>query len=165
MRQDQNNPLNESIKDIENLKKTARENAENSNDVKTGKCSKEDELNEPAYMLYNNIAESTINILQNPEIVKVFKNISTKVDEEFSKNLVTLLAVTMTQSAHQAVIFYDDLLKQELTKQFDGLVNRMNITTADLEGSKSAITLLRKKIGDIENAIKIDDFNKENNNK
>ena len=164
MQQDQNNPLEESINDIKNLQDAVKTYAENSDDVKSGKCTKEDELNEPGYILYQHIAESTINILQNPEIVNAFKNISGELSEEVSKNLVTIMAVSMTQAAHHAVLFYDDLLKQELTKQFDEIAKYLNNTKADVEGSKSAISLLRKKISDIENAIKINNFNKKNGN-
>lgn len=151
------------IKDVEKLKDAAEKAAENTQDVKDKKCTAEDEKQEPAYILYQQIANSTINILQNPEIVKGFKEISDKVDPELSKNLVTLIAVAMTQSAHQAVLFYDAFLKRELDKQFDHIANSINKDRADINAITSAMQVFRERIGNLEKAAKSKEFQNQNN--
>lgn len=163
MEQNQTTKLDESIKDIEKLKETAEKAAENTKDVKEGKCTAEDEKQEPAYILYQQIANSSITILQNPEIVKAFKDISEKVDEELSKNLVTLIAVAMTQSAHQAVLFYDAFLKKELDKQFEHIADAINKDRADINATTSAMQVFRERIGNLEKLTKIEEFQKQNN--
>lgn len=155
-------PLNESIKDIKEYQDKLKKAAEESQDVKDGKCTLEDELKEPAYVLYNQIAESSIKILEIPAVVNIFAKLSKTLGEDMSKSIVELFALTMTQSAHQAVLFYDDLLKAELTKQFDNIGEHVNKSQAELEGIKEAINVHRKKIGEIENRIKIDTFIKDN---
>lgn len=156
-------PLTKTIDDIKEYQDKIKENAENSQDVKDGKCTKEDELKEPAYLLYNQIAESNIKILQMPPVVKAFEILNKNLGEESSKTLVELLAILMTQASHQAVLFYDDLLKQELTKQFDLYGDYLNKNIADVNGMKSAIEVIKKRVGNFEHDKTINKFSKENN--
>lgn len=151
------NKLDEAVNDIEKLKETAEKAAENSEDVKEGKCTAEDEKNELGYILYQNIANTNIQILQHPEVSKAFNNIADLTSEEVSQNLVTLIAIVMTQSAYQAILFYDDMLKAELSKQFDNITNAINGLGADNVGIQSAITIFKQKIGNIEKSLKIEE--------
>lgn len=159
----ESNSLEDSVKDLKEYQESIKEAAESSEDVKNGKCTVDDELHEPAYVLFNNIAESSIRILQIPEVVNSFKKLSETLGEDGSKTLVELLALTMTQSAHQAVLFYDDLLKSELTKQFDIYGNQLNQMMADIKGQSAAMSVFRKRLDTIEKDTKIKDFSQKNN--
>lgn len=156
-------PLTETVDDIKEYQNKVKENAENSQDVKDGKCTKEEELKEPAYLLYNQIAEANIQILQMPPVVKAFEKLNESLGEDAAKTLVELLAILMTQSSHQAVLFYDDLLKQELKKQFDLYGDFLNNTIADVSGIKSAIEVIKTRLGNFERDKKVEQFSKENN--
>ena len=66
----QNNPLNESIESIKRMQAKMEEAAGNTEDVKNGDATKEEEMQEPAYVLFNGIAETSIKILQSPTVVE-----------------------------------------------------------------------------------------------
>lgn len=155
-------PLNDSINDLRQCQENLKKKAAESEDVKEGKCTVEDELKEPAYLLYNQIAESSIRILQLPEVVKTFAKLSDKLGDDLAKSFVELLALTMTQSAHQAVLFYDDLLKAELTKQFDNVGEHLNDTRAVVEGHTGALSVFKTQLSEIQNKLKKDAFVKAN---
>lgn len=155
-------PFNDSVNELKQCQEDMKKKAEESPDVKEGKCTLEEELQEPAYLLYNQIAESSIRILQLPEVVKTFSALSDKFGDDLAKSFVELLALTMTQSAHQAVLFYDDLLKAELTKQFDNVGEHLNDTRAIVEGHSGALSVFKTKLNEIQTKLKKDAFAKAN---
>lgn len=157
-----NNPLNDSVNELKQCQENIKKKAEESDDVKDGKCTAEEELREPAYVLYNQIAESSIRILQLPEVVNIFAKLSSNIGDDIAKALVELMALTMTQSAHQAVLFYDDLLKTELTKQFDNIGEHLNDTRAIVEGHTGALSVFKTQLNEIQSKLKKDAFAKAN---
>lgn len=158
----QNSSLNNSIDDIKKWQDALHKQAEESEDVKNKKCTIEDEKREPAFMLYNQIAETSVKLLQLPEIVAAFAMLSKSIGEDEAKTLVEVLALTMTQSAYQAICFYDELLKAELTKQFDNVGEHLNTTRADVEAHSGVLAVFRKQLSEIQNKMKIETFTKEN---
>lgn len=159
----QKTPLNDSVNEIKTFQENIKKTAEQSEDVKAGKCTTEEELQEPAYVLYNQIAESSIKILQLPEVINTFSLLSEKFGDDTSKAIVELMAIAMTQSAHQAVLFYDDLLKAELTKQFDNIGEHLNMALADIAGHSGALSVFKSQLSDIQKKLQIDKFTKDNN--
>lgn len=157
-----NNPLNDSVNELKQCQDNLKKKAEEAADVKDGKCTAEEELREPAYVLYNQIAESSIRIIQLPEVVNIFAKLSGTLGDDIAKALVELMALTMTQSAHQAVLFYDDLLKAELTKQFDNVGEHLNGTRAIVEGHTGALSVFKTQLNEIQSKIKKDAFAKAN---
>lgn len=155
-------PFNDSINELRQCQEDMKKKAAEAPDVKEGKCTAEEELREPAYLLYNQIAESSIRILQLPEVVKTFSALSDKLGDDLAKSFVELLAMTMTQSAHQAVLFYDDLLKCELTKQFDNVGEHLNDTRAIVEGHTGALSVFKTQLNEIQTKLKKDAFAKAN---
>lgn len=150
------NPLAKAAQEIEDLANSARAMAEQSPDVKEGRISVEDELKEPAYVLYDQITKCTANIFRQPGIAGTFKHLSTIIGEEATADVMNIVAVCMTHSAHQAVLFYDDLLKDELKKQLDRIIEQTNKNGADLVAHGSAIKVFRKAINDINEKLLID---------
>lgn len=155
-------PLNDTIRDLENMRKAMNESIEQSEDVKNGKCTIDDEKHEAGYILYNQIAETNIKILSMPTTVEIFSKLSESLGEEMSRSLVELLAITMTQSAHQAIIFHDNLLKEEISKQFDNLVEHININHAEIAAHTGAIKVFKAQLNEIQKKLQIDSFTNEN---
>lgn len=141
--------LDLAVEDIKKLKAGAKKVAENSEDVKSGKCTVEDEMAEPAFRLYDQIANANIEILQNPEMVKAFNNIAECTSDELASNLAVVVAVAMTQASHQAILFYDELLKHEIDTALDYVYEGLNNMAADNEGLHKAFTAMKNKIDEL----------------
>lgn len=154
--------LSQEIDEIRKHQKKVNESAKDSEDVKSGKCTKEEELQEPGYVLYNHITECTVNILQSPTVEAAFDMLSKKLGDEATKALIDVFAISMTNSAHQAVLFYDELLKKELTKSFDSVGHHLNLAKADIQAHSGAIDVFRKRLDDIDKTINVNKLKKDN---
>lgn len=150
-----NEKVSNTIDEINRQREVVKENLINSDDVKAGKCTPEEELQEPSYILYDSIARSTIEILKQPIIDKSLSDLAKDTSDNFSKSLVELLAVVMTQSAHQAILCYDELLKNEISKNFDLVYERLNSTSASVESHKAVLKVFKASLNEIESKIKI----------
>lgn len=156
------NRLDKEIETIRKQQQAVNESAKEVKEVKEGKCTLEDELKEPKYVLYNQITECTIQILQSPTVVDAFTMLSEKLGDEVAGALVDIFAISMTNSAHQAVLFYDELLKKELTKSFDSVGHHINLAKADIQAHTGAIDVFRKRLDKLEQKQKIDKIKKDN---
>lgn len=149
-------------KSIESLKRASDELvniAKESDDVKSGKCTLEEELNEPAYVLFNQISESSVKILENEAINQAVIELSKQIGEDASIHLAELITIAMTNAAYYAVLSYDNLLKKELTKQFENVSHHINLSKSDIEGHAAVLTVFRKRLSDIEDRLKRGDIN------
>jgi predicted HicB family RNase H-like nuclease len=146
--------LKKTVNEIKDFKDFHSKKVEESND---------EEAKEPSHRLFHEISETTIKILQDPIMNQYFAEIAKELKEETVQQIVTVIAVCMTHSAYQAITFYDDLLKTELTKQFDNINHHINLSKADIEGIKAAFAILRKSQDEISKEIKINNFQKDNN--
>lgn len=154
-----NNPFNDTINkfnkktnDIDNETRKMDEN----ND-------KDKENDNPGYILYNAIANSSIELLKNDTVINTFKKLSDKLGEDLSKSIVEMFAILLTQSSYQSVLFYDSLLKKELDIQFKHYTEHINIAKADISAHHDVLKVLRKQLNDIQDKLKIKEFEKENN--
>ena len=155
------NPLDESIETIKNMQKVIEEQIENSDDVKEGINTKEEEMQEPQNLLFTKISESVILTLQNPDIINGFAVIhNSGFGKEATEVLINIIAITAATTAFNAMTFYDGLLKEELTKQFDHIANHINNSKSDIQGIMSACEVYKKKIGELENQLKLMSSNK-----
>jgi hypothetical protein len=158
-----NQPLEDSINDMkdvqEKLENATKPDSQDTPDSKDDKGA--------ANILFKQISETSIEILQTPEVEAMLDKISQNsgLNQNSMSALVSLIAICMTHSAHNAILFYDDLLKKELTKQMDNISHHMNLCKADIEGIKGAIQIHQKQIGIINNSLKIDDVIKNMNSK
>jgi len=159
-----NNPFNDTI---DSLKRTAKQVDEytRKKDAEENETpiNNEEKNTNPSFVLYDAIATSSISLLEDSEVVKTFKKIAENVGEDISKSLVELMAIVMTQSAYHAIIFYDKLLKKELDIQFNHIAENMNILKADTDGHHEVLKVFKKQLGDIQNKIKLENFQTENN--
>jgi hypothetical protein len=150
------NNLNDSINEIKDFSKNVEEAINNEDNELT----EEEKKEEPDYLLYNAISETSISILQQESVIKLFEKISDKLGDDITKSLIELMTLTMTHSAFNAIVFYDGLLKGELTNQFDHYGNHLNNTSAIVRSHDSVLEVFGKRITDLENKLKIDEINK-----
>ena len=124
----------------------------------------EDAFGQLGLRLFNQITETTIKIIETPEVENSIVTIATEMNmgQKSISALINLIAVAMTNSAQQAILFYDDLLKDELTKQFDNIGKHINLGKADMEGFKAALQVHQKQIGEINKTLLLNNLKKVN---
>ena len=156
--QEKFNPLAQAAKDIESLADSVRQIAAESPDVKAGRISVEDELKEPGYVLYTQIAKCTASIFSNQMVADTLKHLGSKIGEEAAADIMNLLAVCMTQASHQAIVFYDDLLKVELKQHMDRIIEQTNKNSATLQANNSVLQVYRKAINAINQKLMLSEI-------
>lgn len=147
--------------DNDAIKEKLRKIAEQSDDVKNGTVSVEDELKEPGYVLYGQILKSTTDILRTPDTKKLFDQLVTQFGEDTTASLMEFFAAAITQSSYNAVIFYNDLLKEELSKQFCLMGDTLNNCVADVKAHHGVLDAFGKRITAIEKRDKVDSIKKD----
>jgi len=146
--------------DYEVIQKKLREIAEQSEDVKSGKITVEDELKEPMYVLYGNILKSTTDILRTEETKKLFDKLIGKFGEDTTADLMEFFAAAITQASYNSVVFYDGLLKQELTREFGKFGDPLNQCIADVKAHSGVLSVFRKRIEALEKVAKVEEIKK-----
>lgn len=138
--------------------------AKNSEDVKAGRCTEEDEKQEPELVLFRKITETTLEILQDPEMGACFKLMENKgLNLEIIQALVRMMAIAMSTSAFNAISFYDDLLKEELRKQFNHMGSHINAGKSENEVLRASINVVIAKMGEVTKKLQIEDLKLMNN--
>jgi hypothetical protein len=163
MDQEINNALNESIDDFKKAQDDIKEVIKNSDKVKSGESTLEDELKEPGYILYNNITEVCISILNDEQVKKRFVELGSSLGLTTVKTLVELIAVIMTQSSYQTILMYDNMLKKEISEQFSRYGNNLNILKSSTDAHESVLRVFKEKISKLESTNAVEKFSKENN--
>jgi division protein CdvB (Snf7/Vps24/ESCRT-III family) len=148
-----NNPLNESIDDIKGFKEKLKEATKFTEDVKNGDATPEDEQQEPDYILYQAIADSSIQIMQMDEVINLFSKLSSKLTEPLTKDLITLLTIVMTNSSYNAISFYDNLLKDELQAQFQAICDAFNQMAGEVHAHTGVFEVYKKRLDTIESRL------------
>lgn len=149
-----NNPLNQSIDDMKKFKEKLEEATHHTEDVENGDATPEEEQHEPDYILYQAIADNSIQIMQMDEVINLFTKISNSVGGDITKDLITLLTIIMTNSAYSAISFYDNLLKDELQAQFVNIGDAFNNIGADVNAHTGAISVHKASLEAIEKRLK-----------
>lgn len=134
--------LKDSVQEMKNLRKELKDAVD-----------KREDKDDPAYVLYDSITESVIDILNSDAVQKSFNTLSGKLGNDTVKPLVELMALCMTNAAHHAVCIYDMLLKEELNKQFDNYGDALNKCIATVNAHDGAIKVLRKSVTDTKNEV------------
>jgi len=161
---DKNNPFDPTINSLKETADAIDNATRKAAEEETGEPNNPEEANtDPAYVLYNTIANTSIELLQNEVVVKAFQKLASTTDAETSKCMIEMFAILLTQSAYNAILFYDELLKQELTKQFNHFADNINENRATINGHHSAMLVFRKQLNEIASKLKIEQFAKENN--
>lgn len=162
-KQQNQNPMSESIEDLKKIKEVVSNSAKDTEAVKEGVVSEEEKKKEPSFVLFDAIAESSISILQTEGVLTAFQGIAPVLGKEGTKSLIDLITIIMTQSSYYAILQYDEMLKSELDKHFDNIVNNINICKSDLDAYKATLQVFSRSLNEIKKKLQIDDFIKENN--
>ena len=158
-----NNPMQDSIDGLNHAKKVFNESIKNSQPVKDGELTAEEAYQEPGYILYDKINETCISILKNEKVIERFARIEDGIGLETTRTLIELLTIIMTHSAYQSICVYDELLKKEITKQFEIFGNNQNILKSITDAHESVLKVFKEKINKLESKETINKFAKENN--
>lgn len=148
------NPFSDSIESMEKCKEAVEKAFTDKEEVKDGTVSEEEAKSNPAYRLFNGIADTSIEVLNMPSVAETMKEIGEKLGEETSKKLTTMLVLIITNVAFSAVNFYDDLLKEELNANFNEFGKMYTEAAATINAHTGVLEVLNKKVGDIENSLK-----------
>ena len=148
------------VDEINNFREAMRKATENSDDVKDGISTVEEEQQEPEFVLFDAIAESSINTLQMDAVVESMNKIADKLGDDLTSELCTIMAVLMSNSAFNAIMFYDDLLREQINekfKEYDSIINDISAVTNGMNG---AMEVFKKRIGDIQDKLGLDNAKK-----
>ena len=74
MEKPKNNLFDDAIKDLENMRNAMKESLKQDKDVKDGVCTEEDQMNDPSYVLFDQITKSTIGILKGRMSLFLYSN-------------------------------------------------------------------------------------------
>lgn len=145
---------------IDKLKETSDKIKEMTDNADKG-ASKELK-DDPSYQLYQHIFETTSRVFDADETKEIFKVISSKMGEEISISLMSLMVLTVTHSAYDAIAFYDNHISDILNEQFTQIIDHVNGQNAAIDGMQSAMQIYRKQLNDISSKIITEDFAKAN---
>lgn len=147
------NPMSESINDIEHLQEALKNVANESRDKKTD--------DDPSYKLYSAIVDSCANIMKDEKVLERINQLIEPLGSYTVKTLVPLLAVLMVNASYQAVLCYDDMLKKEIGDQFELYGHQLNMVKADVDAHGAVLKMFRGKISKLETNEKIKEFKEE----
>jgi len=149
-RKEVENILNESAEGIEKFKEEMNTAAENSEDVKNGKCTAEEEKMEPEFILSKGIADTCLNILRSEAVATAIADFinALKCDPAVIEPLMSLISITTVNACYDSLILYDNMLKRELEGQFNNFNRAMSDVMGDVTAHTGALEVLRKRIDD-----------------
>lgn len=158
-----NNPFNNTINTLNERNKEVDKFTRKIDEEMKEDYNKNEENDNPAFILYNSITKTSIELLQSESAIETFKKIESKIGEDATKSMIEMFAIMLTQSSYDAVLTYDSLLKKELDKQFDHFAEHLNIAKADIEAHQGALTVFRKQLNEIQTKLEISKIKNENN--
>lgn len=142
----ENNNAEKAINDIKNFEKALEEASNN-----------EDAQNDPnaqaALLMYQSISETCIETLQMDLVVDVMNKIADKVGNELATDICSMMALIMTNSAYNAIMFYDQMLNNNLIpkfKEYDEVINNLAGTT---QGINSAMEVFKKRLNELQEKV------------
>jgi hypothetical protein len=112
-------------------------------------------------LLYKSISGIVLDVFKREEITTAFGELSDEIGESTTKKMIGILVQLMCFCTYGAVICYDNALKHELDEQFKHIAHHINLSKADLEGQKGAITILRKVIEELKQKFQVAEIQKQ----
>lgn len=116
--------------------------------------------NNPDDQLIEKIIGNTVSIFSSKEMQDIIKSFNTTFDEKTTAGIVNMIAYASSVAAHQAIIYYDDMLRKELIVQFQDIINANNINASELTTLKSVMEIFKSRLDEIRNRIQNDEVNK-----
>lgn len=150
------------LKVLKTMKKAFNETAKLDEAVVNGDLTEEEMLNEPSYLLYNQLLDSAIDIFEREDIQTLIIEIGKELNNpNVSQYIAQLLALVSCISTNNAIHFYDDIITKIIKDRFKEVVDGLNRNFADITSHQATLEVLSKKMGDIENKLQIDEIKKE----
>lgn len=157
---DESSGLDKAIDDIVKMQDSLKQNIHKEAESEEGE-QKEDPEKDPVYLLLDSILKNSAEILSNPAVTQLFEKLIPKIGKDETISLIQSLSIIMSYSAYSSLLLYDDLLKGQLQQEFDHISKHINFAKADLAGMQGALEVFKKRLGDVENTVKIDKIKKD----
>ena len=145
------NKLNndEAIDQMKRFKELLKEASKNTEEVKSGELTPEDEQESPEYILFDNIADCCISSLQMEPVIEIMNKLADKFGDDIASDLCSMMALVMANSAFNAIAFYDKLVSKLLAESFNSYNDALNDTIARVDGINSAMEVFKRKFEDL----------------
>lgn len=131
-----NNPMQESIDDIDLTKEKMDKKA--------------DDKDEPGYILYSAILNTSKEILSSPVFAESFKKIEKVLGTEETKSLLTVLSLAMTHSSYNTIQLYDMLLTENVNKMIGDINEELGTLRGTINGHQGAMEVFKKRLDKLE---------------
>lgn len=149
------NKLDEIIKELQNGAKVFDDNIPNLDEVKDGTLTEDEAKKEPSILLFRTTLSTAVETLNSDLMRNKFKEmIDNGFTEEMAADLLSSIAIDVACSVFKSIIYYDDLLKDQLTKQFDNIADYFNIMRSEVSGTQKAMVTFTDKLNQLEKEIK-----------
>lgn len=155
--------IEEALDHIRKMPETTRAMAAKNPDVVAGRITVEEQLQEPGFVLYNNVIKAVTEYFEIPTVQAIFRGLGPVIGETHAANLMYAMAVGMTHTSHQTILFYDDMLKKEIGTQFDEIIKACNENRADAQSTLVAVDIIRTQLGKITSKESVENFVKGHN--
>lgn len=132
----ENNPMQESIDDIDLTKEKMDKKA--------------DDKDEPGYILYSAILNTSKEILSSPVFTESFKKIEKVLGTEETKALLTVLSLAMTHSSYNTIQLYDMLLTENVNKMIGDINEELGTLRGTINGHQGAMEVFKKRLDKLE---------------
>lgn len=117
---------------------------------------------EPMVIMYKQIIENTIDIINNDITIDTFTKLSKTLSEEAAKSLLTMIAFSMSTSAFNSLVFYDALLKAQINEGFEDTHKQIMDLKSYVTAFKTTLEVFRRQVNEINTSMKIDKFKDQN---
>ena len=132
----ENNLMQESIDDIDLTKEKMDKKA--------------DDKDEPGYILYSAILNTSKEILSSPVFAESFKKIEKVLGTEETKSLLTVLSLAMTHSSYNTIQLYDMLLTENVNKMIGDINEELGTLRGTINGHQGAMEVFKKRLDKLE---------------
>jgi len=152
--------IDEMKKHQEEFNVMAEKLSKETEDVKAGLSSPEEEMDDPLIKLMDNMSKSIIEVLQDPETAKHYNILEKEgLSVQAINSLIQIITISIATTSSHSVLLYDNLMEKRLQPIFDTYYHKINKLSADNEGMVAAIETLRDRIQKSENEKMSNDVN------
>ena len=111
---------------------------------------KADDKDEPGYILYSAILNTSKEILSSPVFAESFKKIEKVLGTEETKSLLTVLSLAMTHSSYNTIQLYDMLLTENVNKMIGDINEELGTLKGTINGNQGAMEVFKKRLDKLE---------------
>ena len=111
-------------------------------------------------ILIEKIIANTVTMFSSSEMIKYIKSLKTKFDEESLSAIINMVAFASSAAAHQAIVFYDEVLHQNLDLMVEKLKMKMAENQVTIESLESVMNIFKVRLDEVRNKIQVDEITK-----